>query len=111
MMFFLQVKLGSKLIILLQTHRDSAKIKMLSFSAGNIMPASYVTGQSSHLTRYLLQLGRLILCTMLKKLETIGMVIRFLNNAANHMCYTHVADNQAIALEDCKNSGSVVCSA
>ena len=35
-------------IISLKTHRDSAKIKTSSSSAGNTMSANYVTGQSSH---------------------------------------------------------------
>ena len=37
-------------VILSQTHKDSAEIKTSSSGAGNIMPASYVTGQLSHLT-------------------------------------------------------------
>ena len=32
-----------------QTCRDSVEIKTLSSSAGNIIPASHVTSQSSHL--------------------------------------------------------------
>ena len=37
-------------IISSKTCRDSVKIIMSSSSAGNIMSASYVTGQSSHLS-------------------------------------------------------------
>ena len=37
-------------IISLKTHRDPAEIKTSSSSAGNIMSASYVTGQSSYLS-------------------------------------------------------------
>ena len=37
-------------IIFSQTCRDPVEIKTLSSSADNIMPASYVTGQSSHLS-------------------------------------------------------------
>ena len=53
-------------------------LKMSSFSAGNTMSASYVTGQSSHLSTdisYSWESDLLCLVNS-KELETTGMVIR-----------------------------------
>ena len=95
-------------IILLQTHRDSAEIK--TPSSDNIKPTSYVTGQSSHLTTNISHSWVEWFYSVLGEQQGVvnnwNGILAFWIDAANHMCRTHVTDNQAKALEDCKNKVS-----
>ena len=75
------------------------------------MPASYVTGQSSHLTTDISHSWVEWFYSVLGEQQGVGNDWNgnsaFWINAANHMCLAHTTGNQVKVLEDCKNE--VLC--
>ena len=82
----------------------------LVLTTGNIMLASYVTNQSSHLTTDISHGWVEWFYSVLGEQQGVGNYwngnLAFGINASNHICHAHMTDNQVKVLEDCKNEVS-----